>query len=158
MSERMTERLHFEDFHRGQIFQLAEHRIGAGEMIEFASEFDPQPQHLDAEAAKASILGGLAASGWYLCALCMRLIVDRLFSRCASMGAPGVEEVQWRKPVFADDLLQLEGEVLGSRESSRPDRGYVQWRFSLWRANPPGERVRVMMFVSTVIIGRKRSG
>jgi acyl dehydratase len=85
----------------------------------------------------------------------MRMIVDGLFSRCASMGAPGVEEVQWRKPVYAGDVLQLEAEVLGSRASSRADRGYVQWRFSLWRSSAQGERVRVMMFVSTVIMGRK---
>jgi acyl dehydratase len=154
----MSQRLHFDDFRAGQTFSLGEHRISAEEMIEFAAQFDPQPQHLDREAAKASILGGLAASGWYLCALCMRMIVDGLFSRCASMGAPGVEEVQWRKPVYAGDLLQLDGEVLGSRQSSRPDRGYVQWRFSLWRANPAGDRARVMMFVSTVIIGRNPSG
>ena len=88
----------------------------------------------------------------------MRMIVDRLFSRCAGMGAPGVEEVQWRKPVYAGDVVQLEAEVLGSRESSRPDRGYVQWRFSVWRPSAVGERVRVMMFVSTVIVGRKVGG
>ena len=103
--------LHFEDFRTGQIYSLGEHRITADEIIEFASEFDPQPQHLDPEAAKASILGALAASGWHLCALCMRMIVDGLFSRCASMGAPGVEEVQWRKPVYAGDVVQLEAEV-----------------------------------------------
>ena len=151
----MSDRLYFEDFRSGQIFSLGERRISAEEIIEFASEFDPQPQHLDPEAAKASILGGLAASGWHLCALCMRMIVDGLFSRCASMGAPGVEEVQWRKPVYAGDVVQLEAEVLDARESSRPDRGYVQWRFSVWRPSPLGERVRVMMFVSTVIMGRK---
>lgn len=151
----MSERLHFEDFRAGAVFNLGEHRITADEIVDFASEFDPQPQHVDPQAAKDSLLGGLAASGWHLCALCMRMIVDGLFSRCASMGAPGVEEVQWRKPVYAGDVLQLEAEVLGSRASSRADRGYVQWRFSLSRSGAQGERVRVMMFASTVIMGRK---
>jgi acyl dehydratase len=154
----MSDRLYFDDFQTGQIFSLGEHRITAKEIIEFASEFDPQPQHLDPEAAKSSILRGLAASGWHLCALCMRMIVDGLFSRCASMGAPGVEEVQWRRPVYAGDVLQLEAEVLGLRESSRPDRGYIQWRMSLWRPSAIDERVRVMMFVSTVMMGRKADG
>src|SRR5207237_3390517 len=141
----MSDRLYFEDFRSGQIFSLGEHRISAEEIIEFASEFDPQPQHLDPEAAKASILGALAASGWHLCALCMRMIVDGLFFRCASRGAPGVEEVQWRQPVYAGDVVQLEAEVLRARESSRPDRGYVQWRFFLWRLSAVGRRVRVMV-------------
>ena len=151
----MSDRLHFEDFHAGQVFSLGTHRLTADQIIDFAKEFDPQPQHLDPEAAKSSILGGLAASGWHLCALCMRMTVDGLFVRCASMGAPGVEEVQWRRPAYAGDLLQLEAEVMGSRTSSRPDRGYIKWRFSLSRLDASGEPVRVMIFESTVIMGRK---
>src|SRR5579871_4036942 len=129
----MNKRLHFEDFHAGQTYALGTHRLTADEIVEFASEFDPQPQHLDPEAAKSSILGGLAASGWHLCALAMRMMVEGLFCKAASMGSPGVEEVQWRRPVFAGDLLQLEAEVLDTRESTRLDRGYIRCRFTMTR-------------------------
>ena len=150
----MGDLLHFEDFRRGQQFQLGTHRITAEEITEFAAEFDPQPQHLDPVAARSSMFGALAASGWHLCALAMRMLVDGLFQRAASMGSPGVEEVQWRRPVYVGDLLQLEAEVLDLRESTRSDRGYVRFRFSMWRIGNTGERERVMLFVSSVILGR----
>lgn len=150
----MSERLHFGDFRAGQVYSLGTHYLTAEEIVEFASEFDPQPQHLDPEAAKSSILGALAASGWHLCALAMRMIVDGLFRNSASMGSPGVEEVQWRRPAYAGDLLQLDAEVLDTRESSRPDRGYIRCRFTMTRAGKNGERERVMLFVSSVIMGR----
>ncbi len=150
----MGDLLHFEDFRAGQIHSLGTHRLTAEEIIEFASEFDPQPQHLDPEAAKSSMLGGLAASGWHLCALAMRMMVDGLFCNAASMGSPGVEEVQWRRPVYAGDLMQLDAEVLETRDSSRRDRGYVRFRFTMTRPGKIGERERVMLFVSTVIMGR----
>lgn len=155
MTNLVSERLYFEDFHTGQVFTLGTHQIGAEEIIAFAKEFDPQPQHIDPVAAKSSILGGLAASGWHLCALSMRMMVDGLFARAASMGSPGIEEVQWRKPVYAGDVLQLRTEILGSRESSRPDRGYIRMRFALSRMGNTGEPQLVMMFVSSVIMGRK---
>jgi acyl dehydratase len=151
----MSARLHFEDFRIGQMVSFGTHRISADEIIEFAAEFDPQPQHLDPVAAKSSMLGGLAASGWHLCALAMRMMVDGLFQHAASMGSPGVEEVQWRKPVYAGDLLQLSAEVLETRASSRPDRGYVRFRFTMSRQAKSGEPERVMIFVSPVILGRK---
>jgi acyl dehydratase len=150
----MTDLLHFEDFAAGQIYPLGTHILTPEEIIAFAREFDPQPQHLDPEAAGKSMLGGLAASGWHLCALAIRMIVDGLFSRAASLGAPGVEEVQWRRPVRVGDALRLEAEVLETRISSRPDRGYVRMRFNMWRASETGESERVMMFVSTAMLGR----
>jgi len=152
----MNDLLHFEDFHAGQSFVLGTHRIGAEEIVEFASEFDPQPQHLDPVAAKSSMLGGLAASGWHLCALAMRMMVDGLFHRAASMGSPGVDEVQWRRPVYSGDVLQLDAEVLATRESARSDRGYVQFRFTMSRPRKTGEPERVMIFVSSVILGRRK--
>lgn len=147
--------MYFEDFRAGQVFALGTHQITAEEIIAFAGEFDPQPQHVDPVAAKSSILGGLAASGWHLCGLSMRMMVDGLFGRAASMGSPGIEEVQWRKPVYAGDVLQLQAEVLGSRESSRADRGYIRMRFALSRLDKSGQPQLVMMFVSSVIMGRK---
>ena len=151
----MSERLYFEDFRAGQIWDIGTHRITAEEIIEFAAEFDPQPQHLDPVAAKSSILGGLAASGWHLCSLGMRMLVDGLFARSASQGSPGVDEVQWRRPVYAGDLLQLQAEVLGTRASTRKDRGYVQMRFTMTRHGSGGKPQLVMMYASSVMMGRK---
>jgi acyl dehydratase len=152
----MTDLLHFEDFRSGQLFELGTHVLAAEEMVEFAREFDPQPQHLDPEAARHSMLGGLAASGWYLCALAMRMMVDGLFNRSTSLGAPGVDEVQWRKPVRAGDRLHLNCEVLDTRGSSRPERGFVRFRFSMWRITDSADDERVMMFVCSVMFGRRK--
>ncbi|MSP94378.1 MAG: MaoC family dehydratase [Alphaproteobacteria bacterium] len=148
----MADLLHFEDFAEGQVYDLGTHRIEAEEIIAYAREFDPQPQHLDAEAAKSSLLGGLAASGWQLCALAMRMIVDGLLHRADSQGSPGVDEVQWRRPVLAGDALHLTGKVLGVRASSKSDRGFVKFRFEMHRAGQ-----MVMMFESAIIIGRRSS-
>ena len=148
----MADLLHFEDFAEGQVYDLGTHRIEAEEIIAYAREFDPQPQHLDAEAAKSSLLGGLAASGWQLCALAMRMIVDGLLHRADSQGSPGVDEVQWRRPVLAGDALHLTGKVLGVRASSKSDRGFVKFRFEMHRGGQ-----MVMMFESAIIIGRRSS-
>src|SRR5215475_4897169 len=137
----MTELLHYEDFQAAQVFPLGTHVLTAEEILEFAGEYDPQPQHLNADA-QTDILGGHAASGWHLCALAMRMMVDGLFIRSTSLGAPGVDELQWRRPVRAGDLLRLEAQVLDKRVSSKPDRGFVRFRFSMWR-----EDERVMMFI-----------
>jgi acyl dehydratase len=148
------ELLHFEDFRKGQIFRLGSHTMHQDEMIEFASEFDPQSQHLDPEAARHSMLGGLAASGWHLGALSMRMMVDGLFNRTTSLGSPGIEEVQWRKPVLVGDRIHLEGEVLGTRLSSRENRGFVHFRFTMTRDNVGGHEV-VMTFVCWCMFRRK---
>jgi acyl dehydratase len=124
--------------------------------MDFALEYDPQPQHLDA-GAESDILGGHAASGWHLCALAMRMMVDGLFIRSTSLGAPGVDEVQWRRPVRAGDSLRVDGEVLDKRDSSRPERGFVRFRFSMWRAKENGEDERVMMFTCSVMFRRRNA-
>jgi acyl dehydratase len=152
----MTDLLHFEDFRAGQIFALGTHTLTPEEMIDYARDFDPQPQHLDPEAAK-DLLGGLAASGWYLCALAMRMMVDGLFIRSTSLGAPGVDEVQWRRPVRAGDSLRVDGEVLDMRDSSRPERGFVRFRFSMWRAKENSDDERVMMFTCSVMFCRRNA-
>lgn len=151
----MDELLHFEDFHAGRLFALGIHTLTAEEIVEFAQEFDPQPQHLDPGAGK-DLLGGLAASGWHLCALAMRMLVDGLFNRSTSMGAPGVDEIQWRKPVRAGDRLRLDCEVLDVRGSSRAERGFVRFRFSLWRISEHTDGERVMMFTCSVMFRRRR--
>ncbi len=153
-----AELLHFEDFRAGQLFRLGGHTLSADEMIEFASEFDPQPQHTDPEAAKHSMLGGLAASGWHMCALAMRMMVDGLFNRATSMGSPGIDEIQWRRPVLVGDRVRLDGEVLDTRLSSRPDRGFVRLRFTMTRDEERRNGELVMMFVCSVMFRRRATG
>jgi len=151
----MSDLLHFEDFRAGQRFALGTLTIDAEEVVEFAREFDPQPQHTDPEAAKRSILGGLAASGWHLGPLAMRLIVDGLLNKSTSMGSPGLDELQWRKPALVGDRLQLNGEVLDTRVSSRKDRGFVRFRFALTRDEDARKGELVMMFVCSVMFRRR---
>ncbi|HEV1999484.1 MAG TPA: MaoC family dehydratase [Xanthobacteraceae bacterium] len=110
------------------------------EIIAFASEFDPQPMHLDEEAAKKTMLGGLSASGWHVCALMMRMIADALVLNSSSMGAPGVDEVKWLKPVRPGDALSVRLTVLDKRESkSRPGVGLIRQRCEM--VNQRGELV-----------------
>jgi acyl dehydratase len=151
----MPTELYFEDFASGQVYELGTHTITAGEIIAFAREYDPQPMHTDPEKAKEGMLGGLAASGWHLCALAMRMIFDGLFAKVASLGSPGVEEIQWRRPVRPGDALSLRASVLEVRASaSKPDRGFVKFRFDMTRPAEAGEE-RVMMYVSTVMFGKR---
>jgi acyl dehydratase len=153
-----AELLHFEDFRGGQIFRLGRRTLSADEMIEFASEFDPQPQHTDPDAAEHSMLGGLAASGWYLSALAMRMMVDGLFNRATSMGSPGIDELQWRKPVLVGDRIRLDAEVLDTRLSSRTDRGFVRFRFTMTRDEEKRNGELVMVFVCAVMLRRRAAG
>ena len=97
-------------------------------MIAFAAEFDPQPMHLDEAAARATMMGGLCASGWYACCILMRMCADAFVLNSSSMGAPGVDEVKWLLPIRPDDQLRLRATVLDARaSSSRPDMGFVRF-------------------------------
>ena len=89
----------WEDFTVGETVAFGHKQVTREEIIAFASEFDPQPFHLDEAAARETLLGGLAASGWHSCAMLMRLICDDYLSEAAGMGGPGVEDVRWLKPV-----------------------------------------------------------
>jgi acyl dehydratase len=135
-----TEKLAFEDFDEGMTIELGEKHVTAEEIVAFASEFDPQPFHLDEEAGRASILGGLAASGWHTCCMFMRMFADRVANRALSEGAPGVDEVRWLKPVLAGDTLTGRTRVIATRASkSRPEIGFVSIVSEL--SNQRGERV-----------------
>lgn len=152
----MPEPLLFEDFAVGRKFSFGDHVVSEEEVIEFAKEYDPQPMHIDPVAAKDDIMGGLIASGWHLCALAMRLIKDGLFHDTTSLGSPGVDEVQWRRPVRPNDRLTMDAEVLEARESkSKPDRGIVRFRFNLFRSDAEGKKQLAITYTSPVMI-RKR--
>lgn len=116
----------FEDFEEGGTIELGEKAVTAAEIIEFASEFDAQPMHLDEEAGKASILGGLAASGWHTCCVFMRLMCDGFLLDSTSQGSPGLDYVRWKKPVLAGDTLTGRSTVVAKRSSkSKPGLGLV---------------------------------
>ncbi|WP_037076326.1 MaoC family dehydratase [Neorhizobium vignae] len=125
----MTEAAYyFEDFTIGRVFPLAFKSVTAAEMVEFATEFDPQPMHLDEAAGKASILGGLSASGWHTASMFMRMMFDGWLSSSSSEGSPGIEFMEWKKPVLAGDTLSGRSTVLESRSlRSRPGIGIVKF-------------------------------
>src|SRR4051812_12684215 len=144
--------LNWEDFTPGRVFEHGPRRMVREEMIAFAAEFDPQPMHLDEAAARQTMLGGLAASGWYACCILMRMSVDAFVGDSSSMGAPGVDEVRWFLPIRPDDALSLHATVLDSRVSrSRPDMGFVRFQFELFNAN----NQRVMMLITSLMLGRR---
>lgn len=133
----------FEDFTEGAIFPLGERRIGAEEIVAFARVWDPQPMHLDEEAARASLLGGLAASGWMTAAVLMRLFVDAVLSKSSSLGSPGIETLRWLKPVRPDTTLAARLTVIEARVSqNRPTVGLVRGRFDV--ADQTGDPVMTM--------------
>lgn len=138
-------KLAFEDFHEGMVIELGRRRLGADEIKAFAVLYDPQPMHLDEEAGKASLLGGLSASGWHLCCVFMRMMCDAFVLDSTSQGAPGVDFVNWLKPVLAGDTLEGRIVVQGVRRSrSNPARGFVKCRGEM--ANQRGETVCVMEY------------
>jgi acyl dehydratase len=125
-------RLHFEDFHEGDTSSYGSHSVTREEIVSFAALYDPQPMHLDEEAGRASILGGLAASGWHSCAMLMRILCDSWLDDAAAMGAPGIDEVKWLRPVRPGSVMTVRHTVLETRASrSKPDRGFVRFRFEL---------------------------
>jgi acyl dehydratase len=128
----MKRLLHFEDFPVGEVIEYGSYLVSAEEILDFAQEFDPQPFHMDEDAAKASLLGGLSASGWHVCAIIMRMMVDGYYGRTASMGSTGIDEVKWLKPVRPGDRLSCRRTTLETRVSARrPDMGIVKMRYEL---------------------------
>src|SRR3954453_20831785 len=116
----------WDDFEAGQTFELGARRVPAEDIVDFARRWDPQPFHVDEEAAASGPFGGLVASGWHTCAIWMRHYVDALLGDAASMGSWGVEELRWRAPLRPDELVSAR---LPAREktpcSRRPDRGTI---------------------------------
>ena len=142
----MGELLHFEDFEVGQVIDLGSYAVTAEEIREFANEFDPQRFHLDEEVGEASLLGGLAASGWHVCSMFMRMLAESWLNKTTSMGSNGVPEVKWLKPVFAGEVLSGVVTIMSKRVSSkRPEMGIFQCLFELF--NEVGEKKTEMTAV-----------
>jgi acyl dehydratase len=105
----------------------------AEEIVAFATQFDPQPFHLSEEGGKASVFGGLCASGWHTCSLAMRLMVSNFLNQSSSLGSPGLENIRWLKPVFPGDTLSLRQTVLEKRPmSKRPDVGLLRTQWEMF--------------------------
>ena len=143
--------LHYEDFDVGMVIDLGSYPVTAEEIVSFANEFDPHPFHLDEEAGRKSILGGLCASGWHSCAMLMRMLVDGYLGRTAGMGSNGVDEVKWLKPVFAGETLKATVTVMSKRVSARkPDMGILTMHAEVH--NTHGERKMEMSAVNLVTV------
>jgi acyl dehydratase len=144
-------RYYLEDLHVGQRFTSATHEIDAAQIKAYAREFDPQPFHLDDEAAKATLFGGLAASGWHTAAISMRLMVESGLPLAGGiLGAGG--EINWPKPTRPGDILQVVSEIEEITPSrSRPDRGMVRVRNET--RNQRGEILQVL--IAKLIVPRR---
>ncbi|WP_425906007.1 MaoC family dehydratase [Nitrobacter sp. TKz-YC02] len=144
--------LTFEDFPLGHFGTFGPRHVSRDEIIAFASEFDPQPMHLDEAAAKHTMLRGLSGSGWHLCSLMMRMMFDGYIGRTASLGSPGVDEVRWLSPLRPDDDLMLDVDVTAARASrSRPEMGIVT--FAMRMRNASGQVL--LEAVSPIMIRRR---
>jgi acyl dehydratase len=144
--------LAFEDFPPGRYGTFGPRHVTREEIIAFAAEFDPQPMHLDEEAAKHSMLKGLSGSGWHLCSIVMRMMFDGYIGRTASLGSPGVSELQWLAPFRPGDDLMLDVDVVEARVSrSRPETGIVTFKCRVH--NAAGQALAEM--VSPIIVKRR---
>jgi acyl dehydratase len=143
---------YLEDFAIGQMYRSSRLRVDKDQIIAFAAQFDPQSYHLDEEAGRKSVFGGLVASGWHTAALTMRLLVDGEFRPAGGILGVGFDELSWPRPVRAGDELHTESEVLEVRPSkSRPDRGLIKVRTTTLNQN--GEAVQI--YTGNLLVPRR---
>ena len=148
-------KLYWEDFAPGRVMEYGPRRVTREEILDFAAEFDPQPFHVDETAARASMLGGLCASGWHSCCIAMRMMADGFVLNSSSMGAPGVDEVLWLAPIRPGDDLTLRATVLSVRASnSRPELGFANVQLELYNA----AGTRVISLKAPLMFGRRIPG
>jgi acyl dehydratase len=142
----------FESFDIGQIQKFGAYEVTEEEIIEFAEKYDPQFFHLDHEAAKQSLFGGLCASGWHTCSMTMAMMVANMDKNGRSLGSPGIDNLRWLRPVCPGDVLSVQMEVMDTRPSkSRPNIGIVVSKVSV--SNHKEEVV--MEFTSNGIFSRE---
>ena len=145
--------IYWEDVEVGAVQRFGAYAVTREEVLAFARAYDPQPFHLDDEAAAQSLFGRLSASGWHTCAMTMRMLVDHMEKAdMASLGSPGIDDLRWLKPVHPGDMLSVETEILEKRPlESRPDVGLHKSRTSVF--NQDG--VEVMRFTSNMMSRRR---
>lgn len=145
----MKKQLWFEDYVPRTVHEFGGIFIDKEKIIEFASEFDPQPFHIDMEVAEKSEFGGLIASGWHTAAATMRLLVDHFLSESSSLGSPGIDELRWLKPVRPSETLRVRVTILDRRKSkSKPDRGFVRSKIETLNS----KEETVMSLIATTIV------
>jgi acyl dehydratase len=133
-----------EDFPVGVRRHIGSRTVDEAEVIRFAKEFDPQPFHIDKEAAAAGFYGGIIASGWHTCGMTMRLMVDGYLSDSAALGSPGIDELRWLKPVRPGDTLTVYSTVADVKISTtKPDRAVMTTKTEVENQN--GEVVLTML-------------
>lgn len=143
------DRRHYEDLAVGETIDLGTNAVSKEMIITFAREFDPFPFHLDEAAAKASLLGGLASSGWQTAALTLKMLGDRFLTRIASMGGLGFSDLKWKKPVMVGDSISGTATIAALRRSrSHPERGIVTLDMDI--RNQKGEPVMTMRLANLV--------
>jgi acyl dehydratase len=146
-------KLYWEDFKPGAVAVYGPRLVTREEIVAFAAEFDPQPMHLDEAAASATLLGGLGASGWQICCLLMRMIADGFLLDSTSMGAPGIDEVRWLKPLRPGTQIRVRATVLDMRASnSRPEMGFVKFHYEVLDDQ---DAVLTTMVCSTMLVRRE---
>src|SRR5262245_47585482 len=143
---------YLEDFAAGQVYRSNRQQVDKGEVLAFALQFDPQPHHLDEEAARKSVFKGLAASGWHTTAMTMRLLVESEFQPADGILGLGLEELSWPRPVRPGDELRVENEVLEVRPSKvREDRGTIRVRVTTFnQIDQP-----VQIFTGNLLVPRR---
>ncbi|HEY1631692.1 MAG TPA: MaoC family dehydratase [Rhizomicrobium sp.] len=145
----MAELLRFEDFPVGRVFACGPYAVTKEEVFEFAREFDPQPHHLDEGAASRSMLKGLSASGWHVCAMAMRMLADGVILKADNRGGAGAREARWIKPVRPGDVLRMEAEVVAARASQSKPIGFITFDCRIYNAME-----QVALVSMTPIVGR----
>ena len=151
----MPDKLHWEDFEPGAVALYGPRLVTREEIVVFAAEFDPQPMHLDEAAASATLLGGLAASGWHSCSLIMRMICDGFIVNSTSMGSPGIDEVKWLKPLRPETNVRVRATVTNKRASkSKPDLGLVSFDFTML----DDADTALTTLTTTLMFGRRTPG
>ena len=150
--------LTFEDFPPGHFGTFGPRHVTREEILAFAAEFDPQPMHLDEEAAKRSMLKGLSGSGWHLCSIMMRMMFDGFIGRTASLGSPGVNELRWLAPLRPGDDLTLDIEVTEAQGFPQPSRHRHRDVQGRWSAMRRGRRCAKWSRRSSSAPRRRRGG
>src|SRR5690242_547870 len=127
MSRIPSSHRYFEDYPVGQVDEFGDILVTAEDIVAFARRYDPQPMHIDPEAAARGPFGGLIASGWHTAALIMPLFVEHFLSKVATLPSPGIDELRWVRPVRPGDRLRVRITVTEARPSrTKPDRGIVR--------------------------------
>jgi acyl dehydratase len=149
VSERVIR--YFEDYVPGLTVDCGSFSLDEAQIIAFAQDYDPQPFHVDRQAAADGPFGGIIASGWQTTSLMMRQVVEHFISPESGLGAAGIDEIRWPRPVRPGDTLRVTATVLDARRSaSKPDRGVIRSRMDL--TNAAGQTVMTLTAVNFVLV------